>query len=89
MYMIRKQLYIDEEHERLLKERSRELGVSEAELVRRALDRLLRDDEPAAASARRRRAAEQWYADRGRLRGRVQAWSREQLYEDRLGRYGR
>ena len=39
--MVRKQLYISEEHERALKARARELGVSEAELVRRMLDGLL------------------------------------------------
>lgn len=43
--MIRKQLYISEEHERALKARAREIGVSEAELVRRLLDRLLLNGE--------------------------------------------
>ena len=38
VYMIGKQLYISDEHERALKARARELGVSEAELVRRLLD---------------------------------------------------
>lgn len=42
--MVRKQLYISEEHERALKARAGEMGVSEAELVRRLLDRLLLDD---------------------------------------------
>ena len=45
VYVIRKQLYISEEHERALKARARELGVSEAELVRRMLDGLLLDEE--------------------------------------------
>jgi hypothetical protein len=43
--VIRKQLYISEEHERALKARVRELGVSEAELVRRMLDGLLLEGE--------------------------------------------
>ena len=43
--MVRKQLYISDEHERALKARARELGVSEAELVRRMLDGLLLDEE--------------------------------------------
>jgi len=43
--MIRKQLYISDEHERALKARARELGVSEAELVRRMLDGLLLEGE--------------------------------------------
>jgi hypothetical protein len=39
--VVRKQLYISDEHERAL--RAREIGVSEAELVRRMLDGLLLD----------------------------------------------
>ena len=34
-------MYISDEHERALKARARELGISEAELVRRMLDGLL------------------------------------------------
>ena len=40
--MIRKQLYITREQDRALKRQARALGVSEAELVRRALDDLVR-----------------------------------------------
>jgi hypothetical protein len=39
--MIRKQLYLEEAQNKALKQRAKELGVSEAELVRRALDSLL------------------------------------------------
>ena len=35
--MIRKQIYIDADDERFLKERSSELGITEAEVVRQAL----------------------------------------------------
>jgi hypothetical protein len=45
VYVVRKQLYISEEHERALKARAKELGVFEAELVRRMLDGLLLDEE--------------------------------------------
>lgn len=40
MYMakVRKQLYIEERQERLLRQRAKALGVSEAEIVRAALD---------------------------------------------------
>jgi hypothetical protein len=44
-YVIRKQLYISDEHDRALKARASELGISEAELVRRMLDSLLLDRE--------------------------------------------
>ncbi|MGH3145411.1 MAG: hypothetical protein ACRDTR_06370 [Rubrobacter sp.] len=50
--MVRKQLYISDEHERALKARARELGVSEAELVRRMLDGLLLDAEGGTGLAR-------------------------------------
>jgi hypothetical protein len=43
--MVRKQLYIGDEHERALKARARERGITEAELVRRMLDGLLLDEE--------------------------------------------
>lgn len=49
--MVRKQLYISDEHERALKARARELGVSEAELVRRLLDGLLFGGEGGEGSA--------------------------------------
>lgn len=41
--MIRKQLYLEEHQDRALKKRAKELGVSEAELVRRALNKELTD----------------------------------------------
>ena len=43
MYVVRKQLYIDERQERALKRRAKSLGVTQAELVRRALGLLLGD----------------------------------------------
>lgn len=39
--MVRKQVYLDEAQDRALKRHARELGVSEAEVVRRALDAVL------------------------------------------------
>ncbi|MEL6611069.1 MAG: hypothetical protein AAFQ53_03150, partial [Bacteroidota bacterium] len=39
--LVRKQLSVTADQDRALKRRSRELGVSEAELVRRALDAAL------------------------------------------------
>ena len=37
--MVRKQIYIEERHERLLKRISKARGVSEAELIRQAIER--------------------------------------------------
>jgi predicted secreted Zn-dependent protease len=39
--MVRKQLYLKEAQDRALKRRAEELGISEAEVVRRALDEAL------------------------------------------------
>lgn len=39
--MVRKQLYLDEAQDKALKRRAKELGVSEAEVVRNALDAAL------------------------------------------------
>jgi len=36
--MVRKQVYIEPDQDKLLKRRARELGVSEAELVRRGIE---------------------------------------------------
>lgn len=38
--MVRKQLYIEPRQEELLKRRARELGVTEAELIRRGIDQI-------------------------------------------------
>jgi len=43
--VVRKQLYLREDQDALLKQRARDLGISEAELVRRALDRYLASSE--------------------------------------------
>jgi hypothetical protein len=52
VYVIRKQSYTSDEHERALNARARELGVSEAELVRRMLDGLLLEGERACRDSR-------------------------------------
>jgi hypothetical protein len=88
--VVRKQLYISDEHERALKARARELGVSEAELVRRILDGLLLDGEAGRglAGAGAAEALEGILEEADRLaeshrfqRGYV--FIRDELYEDR------
>lgn len=89
--MVRKQLYIDERHERDLKRRASELGVSEAELVRRALDAAFatgataRPLHPERAEAARR-LRERWRAPSSHLIGRFE---RDGLYAERLDRIAR
>lgn len=89
--MVRKQVYIEERQERLLKRKAREMGVTEAELIRDGID-LLEAARPAALS--REQAFREYRAVvRGRMRMRPpqigRQWTREQLYEERLSRQAR
>ena len=45
--MVRKQFYLAEAQDKALKRRAKALGVSEAEVVRRALDDALKGDDEA------------------------------------------
>lgn len=87
--MIRKQLYITEAQEEALKSRARSLGISEAELARRALDAFLA--ESSSASSQRRPALER-LLKRTRTLARDHRlpadyeFNREELYSDRASR---
>jgi hypothetical protein len=89
--VVRKQLYMIDVHERALKARARELGLSEAELVRRMLDGLLLGGEGARglAGAGAAEALEGFLmqADRLAESHRFQkgcVFSRHELHEDRV-----
>lgn len=89
--MVRKQTYIKPRQAELLKRRARELGVSEAELIRQGVDEVVGsvealttawqvwEEEKAFIEQRRRMAVPQ--TGRG--------WTRDELYEDRLERFSR
>jgi len=51
--MVRKQLYLEESQDKALKRRAKELGISEAEVVRRALDEALKGETKATLFAQR------------------------------------
>ena len=93
MYVVRKQLYIEAHQEAQLKRRARELGVSEAELVRRALDAALAGDADVLRHPGRVRAAEDLLAafDRIAWTGTLApgAYDREGLYAERMAALGR
>lgn len=97
--MVRKQLYITEGQEEELKRRAAETGMTEAEVVRRALDLFFNPIDSGA----QRKALDAFNEDADRLveilRARVRAregdrplvpamWSREELYAERTDRYG-
>ena len=79
--MMRKQIFIEPEQDRLLKRRARELGVTESDLIRRGIDQVDR----AHAGLPPDRAA--WRDEltfiRGRARiqelGGTRGWTREEL----------
>lgn len=89
--MVRKQIYIQRRQDSMLKRLSQALGLSEAEIIRRAIDRELSGGilQPAPRSsealdqfiqvAQKRRAE-----DVGREPYR---WNRQELYEEREGRW--
>lgn len=91
--MIRKQVYIEQRHDRMLKRRARQHGVTEAEIIRQALDSVgigggggkpAGQDSVAAGRAlafMRSLAARRSKGPAGR------AWTRESLYEARTGRW--
>lgn len=91
--MIRKQIYLGKRQEQLLKRLAKARGISEAEIIRQALDRELnqgtlhhqRRDPEAWARARRVMLALQ---AQGPLPNQPRKWKRDDLYEERLSRYG-
>ncbi len=92
--MIRKQIYIPKHQEARLKRLAKARGVSEAEIIRQAIDQQLSGG--ASHSFRPDpRAWEQAYQfmlslqAKGPLPNRRRKWTREELYEERLSRYGR
>jgi hypothetical protein len=91
--MVRKQIYIQRRQQAILRRLARALRVSEAELIRQALDAQVsagsqpsRPDPEAWEQARRFMMA---LHARGPLPRRTRRWTREELYEDRMSRYAR
>jgi len=89
--MVRKQIYIQKRQQAVLKRLARARGVSEAELIRQAIDhhvsagtRSAQPDPEAWEKAHRFMLALQ---ARGPLHGQPRNWKREDLYEERLSRY--
>jgi len=89
--MIRKQVYIEAGQDASLKRLARMLGLSEAEIIRRAIDRQT-STVPTGV-----RDLEAWEREKAFIAARMAAgpvsakrtWHREDLYEERLARYGR
>ena len=88
--MVRKQVYIEPEQEALLKRRARELHVTEAELIRRGIDQIAVGGlRPASSRDQRAWAEAKAFVSRRRRQTVPQTgrtWTREELYDERLGR---
>ena len=82
--MIRKQLYIEEQQERALKNKSKALGISEAELVRQALNTVLKEAQtrPAEKSLLDTLFAEADQIAKDYRFGEKDSFDRQSLYED-------
>ena len=84
--MVRKQVYIEPQQEEHLKQRAAETGMSEAEIIRRAIDWWLKDE------VRRHRAEQAWEKARALMEDRYaqgpvpggRTWTRDKLYGERL-----
>ena len=90
--MIRKQVYIEERHDRLLKLRARQRGVTEAEIIREALDRADVGGSRAGhlsdpAAGRKAISFMRSLARRHRKAPAGRRWTRESLYDERIGRW--
>jgi len=93
MYMmVRKQLYIEAAQDLALKKRAKALGMSEAEVVRAALDAAFREPDgapsPPPGNARAIEALLAASKEMAQARmGLTQRWTREELYDEREGRW--
>jgi hypothetical protein len=90
--MVRKQIYLEPRQDELLKRLAKKHKMSEAELIRQAIDRQI-DVSGGAALPRDPAAWQEAYRFMLALRDReplsAQEWTRDELYEERLSRYDR
>ncbi len=81
--MIRKQVYIEERQERILKKTARKLGISEAELIRRGIDQSIQTVQPAPPQDVRAWRKEKQFMAQLKERtapAKVKRWTRSELY---------
>ena len=92
--MVRKQIYIPKRQQVLLKRRAKARGISEAELIRQALDRdlaggwarVFQQDPEAWDKVQHFALARRTHA---KTNTRSYQWKREDAYEERLKRFDR
>jgi hypothetical protein len=92
--MVRKQIYIQKSQEERLKKLAEARGISEAEIIRQALEKEMRFSSvyrPAYDPEAWKRLVAFWEEldKRGPVEPRPRDWTREELYEERMSRYDR
>lgn len=81
--MVRKQLYIDDRQDQALAAEAERLGVTQAEIVRRAIDAWLSDASPESRRAAWKRAQKimREIRAKGPVEPLAQRWERGELHE--------
>lgn len=92
--MIRKQVYIEAHQDQMLKRRASQRGITEAEIIREALDSAesgsaVRRRRVDVVAARKALAFMRSLGAASRKSSRTQGWTRESLYEDRISRWAK
>lgn len=92
--MIRKQIYIRKRQQAVLKQLARARGVSEAEIIRRAIDEQVNGRgsqtlPPDLGAWEKALAFMNALHRQGPAANRKRRWTRDELYEERENRYGR
>jgi hypothetical protein len=89
--MIRKQVYIEPIQDANLKKQANRLGITEAEVIRRAIDRQMAFGVLGVRDLAAWEKEKAFITERmaGKPLARSRKFSREEAYEERLGRYGR
>ena len=87
--MVRKHVYIEQEHDELLKRRAAELGVTESELIRRGIQAVVRRPAPALLDDGAWEEELTFIEERARTlpaTGEDRNWTREEMYDERWDR---
>lgn len=84
--MIRKQIYLEACQESSLKNRAHDLKLSEAELIRRGVDLVLKQELASISDAQSWKQELEFIAERAGIPSidSKRIWTREDLYEERL-----
>ena len=85
---VRKQIYIEPRQEEMLKRQARELGITQAELIRRCIDQIGRASVNLPPDQKAWEEAKAFIQERMRIAAPQtdRTWTREELYGERLRR---